>query len=145
MQTKSFLDGIDQARVTAAIRAAEACSRGEIRVHVTEREVGDPEGAAAAQFEALGMTATRERNGILFYIAPRSQRFAVVGDTGIHTRCGPDFWRDVAQAMAEDFRAGRFTDGIVKGIAKAGDVLAAHFPRAEGCDINELSDIVSHD
>lgn len=145
MQVKTFLSAVEQDRVVSAIRAVEACSSGEIRVHVTEKEVADAEKAAEAQFVALGMTATRARNGILIFIAPRSQKFAIVGDTGIHARCGADFWRAVAQAMQEDFRAGRFTDGIVKGVAKAGDVLATHFPRAEGCDVNELSDTVTHD
>lgn len=145
MQVKTFLSAVEHERVVAAIRAAEACSSGEVRVHVTEKPVADAEKAAEAQFEVLGMTATRERNGVLIFIAPVSQKFAVVGDTGIHARCGPGFWGDVAQVMGEDFRAGRFTDGIVKGVAKAGEVLAAHFPRAEGCDINELSDTVSHE
>ena len=145
MQVKTFLSAVEQERVVAAIRAAEACSSGEVRVHVTEKSVDDAEKAAEAQFEALGMTATALRNGVLIFIAPTSQKFAIVGDTAIHARCGAGFWGEVAQVMSEDFRAGRFTDGIVKGVAKAGDVLAVHFPRAEGCDINELPDIVSHD
>lgn len=145
MQVKTFLSAVEQDRVIEAIRKAEACSTGEIRVHVSEKPVDDAQKVAEAQFVALGMTATNQRNGILIYIAPTSQKFAIVGDSGIHARCGPEFWRDVASVMGEDFRAGRFTDGIVKGVAKAGDVLAVHFPRADGCDVNELSDNVTHD
>lgn len=145
MKVKSFLDAVEHERVVQAIRHAEACSAGEIRVHVTNKAVDDAEKAAAAQFEALGMTATAQRNGVLIFIAPQSQKFAVIGDSGIHAKCGADFWGGVAQAMGEDFRAGRFTDGIVKGVAKTGEVLALHFPRAEGCDVNELSDTVSED
>jgi uncharacterized membrane protein len=145
VKVKSFLDAVEHDRVVQTIRAAEACSSGEIRVHVTNKTVDDAEKAAEAQFEALGMTATAQRNGVLVFIAPQSQKFAIVGDTGIHARCGADFWKSVAQAMGEDFRAGRFTDGIVKGVARAGEVLAAHFPRDAGCDINELSDTVSED
>jgi putative membrane protein len=70
----------------------------------------------------------------------------VIGDRGIHERCGPGFWSAVAQAVSEDFHAGRFTDGIVKGVARAGDVLAQHFPRAaDRPDVNELPDRVSED
>ena len=48
--------------------------------------------------------------------------------------------------METDFRAGRFTDGIVKGVARAGEALGTHFPRREGvCDLNELKDEVSED
>jgi uncharacterized membrane protein len=108
--------------------------------------VDDPQAAAARQFEALGMTKTAERNGVLLFVAPASQSFAVVGDRGIHERCGPDFWKEVAAAVETDFRAGRYTDGIVKGVARAGDALATHFPRREGtADTNELRDEVTED
>ena len=145
MRLQRFLSQVDQERIVAAIRAAEGGSRGEIRVHASNRVVDEAEQEAARQFERLGMTATAERNGVLIYVAPRSQRFAIVGDTGIHEKCGPDFWKQVAAAMEHDFREGRFTDGLVKGIAAAGDALARYFPRAEAADRNELPDQVSED
>jgi uncharacterized membrane protein len=146
MQTKAFLNALDHERIVKAIAQAEACSRAELRVHVSHHAVDDPQKAAATQFEKLGMTRTAERNGVLIYVAPRSRRFAIIGDSGIHQSCGQPFWQDVAEAMEADFRAGRFTDGIVKGVARAGEALGAHFPRREGvCDINELKDEVSED
>ena len=87
-----------------------------------------------------------ERNGVLIFVAPASRTFAVVGDTGIHEKCGPAFWKDVAAAMEADFRAGRYTDGILKGVVRAGDELTAHFPRAPGgVDVDELPDDVTED
>jgi uncharacterized membrane protein len=146
MQTKAFLNTLDHERIVKAIRQAEACSRAEVRVHVSNEPVEDAPKAAAAQFEKLGMTATRERNGVLIYVAPRSQKFAVIGDSGIHQSCGQSFWQEVAAAMEADFRAGRFTDGIVKGLARTAEALGTHFPRQEGvCDINELKDEVTED
>jgi uncharacterized membrane protein len=146
MQTKSFLGALDHERIVKAIQDAEARSRGEVRVHVSKQAVPDAQGAAARQFETLGMTRTAERNGVLLFVAPVSQTFAVVGDEGIHARCGPDFWKDVAAAVEADFRAGRFTDGIVKGVARAGDALATHFPRTgPAADANELPDEVTED
>ena len=99
---------------------------------MSNQSVDDPAKAAADQFEKLGMTATAERNGVLIYVAPRSQKFAIIGDSGIHQSCGQPFWQDVAAAMEADFRAGRFTDGIVKGLARTAEVLGTHFPRREG-------------
>ena len=145
MKPDSFLGRLDHDRIVAAIAAAEGRSRGEIRVHVARKAIQDPQGAAAALFEKLGMHATGERNGVLIFVAPGSQRFAVVGDKGIHEKMGEDFWKDVAAAMEEDFRQGRFTDGIVKGVARAGDALAAHFPRTAAPDVNELPNEVSED
>jgi uncharacterized membrane protein len=145
MKLQRFLSQVDQERIVAAIRAAEARSRGEIRVHASNRVVDDAQQEAARQFERLGMTATAERNGVLIYLAPRSQRFAILGDTGIHEKCGPDFWKHVADAMEHDFREGRFTEGLLRGIAVAGDALARFFPRTVAADVNELPDQVSED
>jgi uncharacterized membrane protein len=146
MQPKAFLNALDHERIVKAIGQAEACSRAELRVHVSNQAVSDPQKAAAAQFEKLGMTRTAERNGVLIYVAPRSQKFAIIGDSGIHQSCGQQFWLEVARAMEADFRAGRFTEGIEKGVARAGEALGTHFPRREGvCDVNELKDEVSED
>ena len=146
METNAFLKSLDNDRIVAAIQEAEGRSRGEIRVHVTGQAADAVEAAARAQFEKLEMTRTELRNGVLIYVAPKSQRFAVIGDSGIHERCGPDFWKTVAAAMEADFRAGRFTDGIVKGVKETGDVLARHFPRENARpDANELSDQVTGD
>jgi uncharacterized membrane protein len=145
MKLDHLIGRIDQERIVGAIRAVEERTRGEIRVHASNRAVDDAEGEAARQFERLGMTATAERNGVLIYLAPRSQRFAILGDSGIHEKCGPDFWKQVAGAMEHDFRAGRFTEGLLKGIAVAGDALARFFPRTDAADVNELPDQISED
>jgi uncharacterized membrane protein len=148
MKTNAFLHALDNERIVAAILEAENRSRGEIRVHVSNQEVAvaEVEAAARAQFEKLEMTKSALRNGVLIYVAPRSQKFAVIGDAGIHACCGATFWSDVAAAMEADFRAGRFTDGIVEGVKEAGDALARHFPREGGpADVNELANDVTHD
>ena len=145
MKPKAFIEHLDHDGIVAAIREAEARCRGEIRVHVSNRKVEDAQTAAAEQFEKLGMTATAERNGVLIYVAPASQSFAVIGDRGIHEKCGESFWREVASAMEGDFREGRFTDGIIKGIARTAEALAAQFPRTQAPDANELPDEVTRD
>lgn len=132
---------IDHARVEAAIAAAERRTSGEIRVVVSSRAAADPVAEAARQFGRLGMARTAARNGVLIFLAPRSRTFAVIGDAAVHARCGEGFWRELATAMEKEFRAGDFTAGLVSGIARAGDLLATHFPRT-GDDRNELPDKV---
>ncbi len=87
------------------------------------------------------MTATRDRNAVLLFVAPRSQKFAVIGDEGIHRRCGAEFWQKLVETMREEFRVEHFTDALVQGIAKAGELLSEHFPRRPD-DKNELPDNV---
>jgi uncharacterized membrane protein len=146
MRLKRFLDQLDHDRIVAAIQAAESRSRGEIRVHASNRAVVDAQKAAAEQFEKLGLAGTAEGTGVLIFVAPLSRNFAILGDHGIHAKGGADLWREVAAAMEQDFRAGRFAEGIVKAVERAGDVLAQHFPRREGvADRDELPNVVSED
>jgi uncharacterized membrane protein len=139
MKTTDFLDMLDADQITTAIRAAEAKTSGEIRVVVLRRRVADPIAAARREFARLRMHRTAERNGVLILIAPRSQSFAVFGDRGVHEKCGDAFWSGIAQQMSDACKAGRFTQALVQGIEKTGDLLAEHFPR-RGDDRNELAD-----
>jgi uncharacterized membrane protein len=146
MKPKDFVGALDDERIVAAIREAEGRTRAEIRVHVTAKPVEDAKQAAAQAFAKLGMSATAERNAVLIFLAPRSRSFAVLGDAGIHERCGEEFWARVASAMSAAFRESRFSEGLVAGIAAVGSELARHFPRHPGDgDRNELPDTVSRD
>jgi uncharacterized membrane protein len=70
----------------------------------------------------MGMNPSRERNGVLIFAAPRSHKFAVIGDGGVHVRCGDQFWQKPAQAMTGYFRKGKFTGGIIHGVKRAGEL-----------------------
>jgi uncharacterized membrane protein len=141
---RKFLSKLDSDRIVAAIAGAEKKTSGEIRVHITRRKPDNLEERARRRFELLGMTRTAERNGVLFYVAPNLRRFQILGDSGIHEKCGDSFWKETAAGMEEHFRRGEFTEGLVHGIAKAGDLLAEHFPRT-AADVNELPDEVTED
>jgi uncharacterized membrane protein len=136
---KSFFDRVDHDRIVSAIAKAEMETSGEIRVHLHHRGVSDPIAAGKKVFEKIGMTKTAEKNGVLIFVAPRSKNFAILGDAGIHERCGDDFWREAAARMAEHFRKSDFSGGIVATIEKLGDALAAHFPAAKEKK-NQLTD-----
>lgn len=134
---------IDQQRVVAAIAAAEQRTSGEIRVLLARQPAPDAIAAAQRHFDRLGMRRTAARNGVLIFIAPASRTFAVIGDTGVHEKCGDAFWRELATAMTDRFRRGEFTDGLILGIDRAAALLAAHFPRHPD-DRNELPDAIEN-
>ncbi len=139
METKSFLDQLEHERIASAIAVAEGRTSGEIRVFIQHGPVREAMAEAKVQFKKLGVAATRERNGVLIFVAPRSQKFAVLGDEGIHQRCGEEFWRGLVEMMREEFRSAHFTEALVQGISRAGELLAEHFPR-QADDRNELPD-----
>jgi uncharacterized membrane protein len=142
----TFVETIDDERIVAAIREAEARSRGEIRVHLAVRAVADARAEAVRVFDRLGMARTGERNGVLILVAPASRAIAVIGDRDIHARVPEAWWSTVADAIRDEFQAGRYTEGIVAGVRAVGDELARHFPRDPGAaDRDELPDAVSRD
>jgi uncharacterized membrane protein len=144
MNAKIFLNRLENDAIVAAIQEAEGKTSGEIRVFITQLKPDDPIAAAQIQFERLGMHKTKDRNGVLIFVAPQVRRFAVIGDAGVHARCGEAFWRHTADEISGHFKRDEFTQGIVHGIRKAGELLAEHFPRQSN-DRNELSDEVATD
>jgi uncharacterized membrane protein len=133
----------DQKRVVEAIHAAEQRTSGQIKVHIEPRGPGgDVMERARHVFAALKLTATKQRNAVLFYIASEEQRFAIVGDEGIHTVVGDDFWKAAAGTLEQHFRQLKFADGLVAAITTVGETLRAKFPHKDDGQ-NELSDEIS--
>jgi uncharacterized membrane protein len=131
----------DEARVIAAIRAAESRTSAELRVSVDRKAEHPPKEAAARAFHRLGMHQTEHRNGVLILIQPKAKRFAVLGDRGIHAHAGQAFWDRLAGLLSEAFAKGQFTEGLEAALAEAGRQLAEHFPAKSG-NPDELPDSI---
>jgi uncharacterized membrane protein len=140
MRTREFLSKLEHDRIVEAIRDAESKTSGEIRVLIQRGKLkSDPLVAAQRKFHRLGMHKTRERNAVLIFVAPRAHKFAVVGDEGIHQKCGDEFWQRVITAMQDCFRQNKFSEALCGAITVVADMLAQHFPKASS-DANELPD-----
>ena len=137
-----FFSPRERHRIVAAIQRAEHQTSGQIRVHVEGHCPGDAVGRAREVFAVLGMQATARRNGSLIYLAVRDRKFAVIGDAGIDAVVPPRFWDEIRDAMAGEFRHGRFCEGVCRGIAAIGEHLRAYFP-ADRSVPNELPDALS--
>ena len=143
MKVKEFISQLDEARIVAAIGAAEQKTSGEIRVYISHRAHADALTYAQKRFHQLGMTQTRQRNAVLLYLAPRSRQFAIVGDSGVHEKCGDAFWQDVSAKLGAALKQGDYTAALIQTVQQIGDLLAAHFPHLDG-DVNELPDAIIH-
>jgi uncharacterized membrane protein len=129
MHPKKLIKQLPQDTIVGAIREAEQKTSGEIRVLISHKSVEYPVADAQKEFVRLGMTNSPEKNGVLIFVAPRTHKFAVIGDSGVHAKCGDVFWQELAKAMTDYFRKSEFTEGIIHGVRKAGELLAEHFPR----------------
>jgi len=142
MRTKDFLSKLDDERIVAAIRAAEAQTSGQIRLYIQRGELeGDALVFAQKKFRKLGMEATKDRNGVLIFVLPRARKFAVIGDEGVHQKCGNEFWQQLVDRMRLHFQNENFTDALVEAIEETGKLLARHFPRTSA-STNELPDSI---
>jgi uncharacterized membrane protein len=97
---------------------------------------------AAWWFEKLEMHKTKLRNGVLFYLAVKDHKFAILGDAGINAQTSNDFWDEIKEGMQNHFVKSKFSEGLCNGIQMAGEQLKKHFPY-ESDDVNELSDDIS--
>ncbi|MGQ0720717.1 MAG: TPM domain-containing protein [Candidatus Eiseniibacteriota bacterium] len=138
----TFFDEDERRRIREAIAAAEARTSGEIRVHLARSSGGTPMDTARRAFEAIGMTTTSARNGVLIWLSVDDHAFAILGDRGIDEVVPDGFWNDVRARMSAAFAEGRFADGVVLAVEAAGEKLAAFFPRQPG-DRDELPDDLS--
>lgn len=131
MKLVHFISKVDDDAVAAAIKEAESKSTGHIRVLVSHRKVTDPIERAQKHFLTHGLARTPHRNGVLIFVAPRTHKFAIIGDQAVHEKCGEEFWAKVAGEMTERFKNEQWTEALLHGINKAGQLLAEHFPREE--------------
>ncbi|MWB95120.1 TPM domain-containing protein [Flavobacterium sp. GA093] len=141
-KVEDFLTKEEEQEIVEAIRVAENNTSGEIRVHIEQTTSKVPFDRALEVFHELKMDETQLQNGVLFYFAVADKNFIICGDKGINDVVANDFWDCTKDKMAEQFKAGKFKQGIVDGILNAGEQLKKHFPWSAG-DTNELSNEIS--
>ena len=142
MSARSFFTKEEQQRIVAAIKEAELNTSGEIRVHIENHCKEEALERAAEVFYDLKMDRTAARNGILFYLAVKDHKFAIIGDEDINREVEHDFWNDIKDEMTSNFKENKFAEGLIAGILKCGDKLKKYFPY-QNDDVNELSDEIS--
>ena len=142
MSARLFFTKEEQQNIVAAIKEAELNTSGEIRVHIENHCKEEALERAAEVFYDLKMNHTAARNGILFYLAVKDRKFAIIGDEGINKEVEHDFWNDIKDEMISNFKENKFAEGLIVGILKCGDRLKEYFPY-QNDDVNELSDEIS--
>ncbi len=142
MKPEELLTEKQKMKIIASIKEAELSTSGEIRVHIENKCKEDVLDRAAYMFEKMEIHKTEKRNGVLFYLALKDRKFAILGDAGINAVTGNDFWDEIKEKMLSFFKTDDFTGGLAEGISMTGEALKKHFPYQED-DVNELSDEIS--
>ncbi len=136
---KQFFTHDEEQQIMLAIKTAEKASSGEVRVFVESNCAGTVEKRTIEVFKKLKMQHTKERNGVLIYLAMDSRHFAVFGDEGIHQKMGFQFWTNEAATFKTALGNGDIVGGICQVALDIGETLKAYFPHPPDKK-NELPD-----
>jgi uncharacterized membrane protein len=131
--------------IEAAIAAGERGTSGEIRFVVeTALELPEvwaglaPRERAIQTFSDLHIWNTELRNGVLIYVLLADHDVEIVADRGASERIAQADWEGVCRVMEGHFRAGRFSEGSLAGVAAVAALLERHFPADRGRNRDEL-------
>ena len=101
---QDFFSEQDKGEIVCAIKEAELRTSGEIMVHIENECINhNVLDRAATVFAVLNMQKTKLRNGVLFYLATKDHKFAILGDAGINNKVDHCFWQDVRDLMKSFF------------------------------------------
>ncbi len=139
---RNFFTEQEQSLLIESIALAELKTSGEIRLHVENYCFGNETKRAGKVFAHLKMHKTKERNGVLIYIAVLNRKVAIVGDEGIHQKLGDEFWQKIVNDLIKKFKESSKAHALSECISECGDQLAKFFPRKED-DTNELTNTIS--
>ena len=142
MFNKKFFSEEEEQLIVKAITEGETKTSGEIRVHIDGFCFGDAFEKAKKVFLKLNMQHTKDRNGVLIYIATASKKIAIIGDEGKNSNVPANFWNEIITDLSANFRTEK-AKVLAKNIIKCGEQLSKFFP-LEDADTNELSNSISY-
>ncbi|MDW5287583.1 TPM domain-containing protein [Formosa sp. PL04] len=142
-KVEKFLSQKEENEIVEAIRVAEKQTSGEIRIHIEKTTSIDVYERALEVFLALKMNNTKLQNGVLIYVAVEDKTFVIYGDKGINDVVDNNFWDATKDVIQSHFKQGKFKEGLIEGVLRAGKELQANFPW-DASDINELPNEISN-
>lgn len=95
---------------------------------------------AAQAFVAEEVFDTRDRTGVLIFVADFERTVLVVGDSGVNAKAEPNEWNDIAERFAREYKSGARADAVVNAIERCGNILERAGVERRADDKNELDD-----
>lgn len=95
---------------------------------------------AAAAFVDAEVFDTRDRTGVLIFLALFEHRVLVLGDSGIAAKVEPEEWKGISDRLAAGIRDGRAAAALIEAIEACGKLLAERRVERRPDDVSELPD-----
>jgi putative membrane protein len=128
------------ASVGAALGFAAAASSAAVRRWLVTPEVMAlrVEQRAASAFLRAGLSRTRDRTGILIFLALFEHRVRVLADSGISAVVAQPEWDGIAAGVAVGMKAGTPLPALLAAVERCGDLLAKRDLPPRSDDRDEL-------
>jgi putative membrane protein len=84
------------------------------------------DGRAAEAFLEEQVFATRERSGVLIFVALFEHRVLILADQGIDERVEDDAWTAISDEVAVGVRRGRPAQALIAAVQRCADLLVEH-------------------
>ncbi|MGO4706664.1 TPM domain-containing protein [Microvirga sp. 2MCAF38] len=84
--------------------------------------------AAHREFKSRGLIQTRERTGVLIYVAAAEHYAEIIADIGIAARVDQNVWNDIVHDLVTAIGEGRVAEGLDRAVQRTGSILAEHAP-----------------
>jgi putative membrane protein len=111
--------------VIAAIMSLPAVRRsmtsGSVKAESVHR-------AALQHFTSHGLDQTRDRTGVLLFVALAEHRAEVIADEGIYSKVENSVWDEVNDLLLAGMKKNDVALAFEAAIARTGDILAEHVP-----------------
>ena len=95
---------------------------------------------AAAAFLEAEVFATRDRTGVLIFLALLEHRVLILGDSGIAAKVDPAEWKAISDRLAAGIRRGEAAAALVEAIGACGRLLVERGVERRADDVDELHD-----
>jgi len=95
---------------------------------------------AAAAFLEEEIFDTRDRTGVLLFVALFERQIRILADRGIQQRVPEESWQQIASHLTAALRSGRRGEAIVNAVEASGKLLVDHGVGRREDDQNELDD-----
>lgn len=124
-----LLGGLAARTIAPFRRALIGQDRLAARVHARSEQV----------FLEEAVFNTRERTGVLIFVAAFEHRVEVLADEGISARVPPEAWGELCARLIEGLREGRLAEALVASFDRCGVLLQECGFEIREDDANELS------
>ncbi|MCU0327391.1 MAG: TPM domain-containing protein [Chitinophagales bacterium] len=130
-------------RLVSNIQDLESKTNCELRIHIDKRlNTSNSLYEAKRVFKKYKMYETKERNGILLYIAIRINQIAIFEDIGLSKILSEDFLRQSIDKVMPKFKAGKYCNAIEEIIEIIAPKVIQAYPKTSE-NQNELSNEIS--